>query len=233
MPIHILPGESDPAGTIMPQQPFPRAMFGDASRYSTFICETNPKYLTLASDPEADSSSSKSVRPPMKRKLLINSGQPLNDMFKYLPSPPNTRLSVLESTLRWRHMAPTAPDTLWCHPYLGEDPFVISETPDIYIIGGQKKFGTKLVTSHSESSKQKGKLPTRCRIVLVPSFAVTGTLVLVNLRTLAVRCVNFAVHGMTAGGRSEVEEEPANAPSPMPMEPLPSAPRSSLDYGFH
>ena len=186
----------------MPQQPFPRAMFGEASRFSTLSCETNPKYLTLASDPEA---STKPTRPLMKRKLLINSGQPLNDMFKYLPSPPNTHLSLLESTLRWRHMAPTAPDTLWCHPYLGEDPFVIAESPDIYIVGGQKHFGTKMVTSHPDSLKQKGKPPTRCRIILVPSFARTGTLVLVNLRTLAVKCVNFGVHGMTAGGKSEIE----------------------------
>ncbi|KDR73479.1 hypothetical protein GALMADRAFT_141966 [Galerina marginata CBS 339.88] len=233
MPIHILPGESDPSGTIMPQQPFPRAMFGDASRYSTFICESNPTYLTIASDPESEASSSRPARPVVKRTLLINSGQPLNDMFKYLPSPPNTRLSVLESTLRWRHMAPTAPDTLWCHPYIQEDPFVILETPDIYIVGGQKRFGTKLVTDHQQSSKQKGKLPTRCRIIMAPSFAQTGVLVLVNLRTLAVKCVNFSVHGMTTGGKDDVKEEPSNAPSPLPAEPLlsaESAPDSSMNY---
>ena len=200
MPIHILPGESDPAGTIMPQQPFPRAMFGEAARYPTFICETNPTYLTIASNKEARGSSPKTTQPSMKRNLLINSGQPLNDMFKYLPSPPNTRLSILESTLRWRHMAPTAPDTLWCHPYFVEDPFLIKETPDIYIVGGQKKFATKLVTDHQ---KQKGKPSTRCRVIMVPSFAHTGILVLVNLRTLAVRCINFSVHGMTAGGKTE------------------------------
>ncbi|KIM48879.1 hypothetical protein M413DRAFT_36810, partial [Hebeloma cylindrosporum] len=197
MPIHILPGESDPAGTIMPQQPFPRAMFGDAARYPTFTCETNPTYLTIASNEETEGSASKTTQPTIKRTLLINSGQPLNDMFKYLPSPPNTRLSILESTLRWRHMAPTAPDTLWCHPYFAEDPFLIKETPDIYIVGGQKRFATKLVMDHQ---KAKGRTSTRCRVIMVPSFAHTGILVLVNLRTLAVKCVNFSVHSMTAGG---------------------------------
>ena len=39
----------------------------------------------------------------------------------------------------------------------------------------------------------------RCRVVLVPSFAETGILALVNLRTLAVKTVHFAVEGMTGG----------------------------------
>jgi DNA polymerase delta subunit 2 len=97
-------------------------------------------------------------------------------------------------------MAPTAPDTLWCHPYFLEDPFLIKETPDLYIVGGQKIFGTKLVASEGEKS---------CRIVLVPAFTETGILVLVNLRTLDVKTVRFAVQGMTGGGdegRGESEE---------------------------
>jgi len=244
MPIHILPGESDPSGTILPQQSFPRAMFGDATRFPTMVCETNPTYLTIATDSEAHQPS----RPSIKRKLMVNSGQPLNDMFKYLTKP-HTRLSVLESTLKWRHMAPTAPDTLWCHPYFSEDPFIMTETPDIYLVGGQKKFRTKLVTERP-SSKDKNKSTIRCRIVMVPSFAETGILVLVNLRTLEVKCVNFSVYGMTSGGDNEdtgknVFRNPLNtglfspsekapkSPSPVPAEPVSSAPKTSMDYGYH
>ena len=179
----------------MPQQPFPRAMFGDTSRFPTFFCETNPTYLNIVSSSES-----------VKRSLLVNSGQPLNDMLKYLPNPPNTRLSLLESTLRWRHMAPTAPDTLWCHPYLSEDPFIITETPDIYIVGGQKKFGTKMVSDPQEAgSKLKRQSSPRCRIVMVPSFSQTGILVLINLRTLDVKCVKFTVMGMTSGQQNSVK----------------------------
>ena len=206
MPIHILPGESDPSGVIMPQQPLPRAMFGEASKLTTFSCETNPTYLKLATSEEPQNSpSAPSNRPVVERTLLINSGQPLNDIFKYLPNPPHTRLSILESTIRWRHMAPTAPDTLWCHPYFTEDPFLISETPDIYIVGGQKAFGTKLLLDNSKEAKEKGSLRARCRIVMIPSFARTGTLVLVNLRSLDVKRVNFAVQGMTGGGEKTWE----------------------------
>lgn len=175
MPIHILPGETDPSGTILPQQPFPRAMLGPVASLPSFRCETNPTYMRIGS--------SKGVT----RTMLVNSGQPLNDMFKYLPCPPSTRLSILASTLSWRHMAPTAPDTLWCHPYFGADPFIMRETPDLYIVGGQKKFGTKLVT-------EEGR---RCRLVLVPEFVRTGTVVLVNVQSLEVKTVRFWAHGMT------------------------------------
>ncbi|PFH52386.1 hypothetical protein AMATHDRAFT_46256 [Amanita thiersii Skay4041] len=182
MPIHILPGENDPSGVILPQQPFPRAMFGEASRTTSFYCETNPTYLRLKCDRD----------PATTRTLLINSGQLLDDIFKYLQSPPNTRLSVLESTLKWRHIAPTAPDTLWCHPYFSKDPFVVKATPDIYIVGCQRRFGTKLVTRHNADDDN---VPQRCRIILVPNFSETGILVLVNLRNLEVKTIHFTIEG--------------------------------------
>ncbi|KAK0228301.1 DNA polymerase alpha/epsilon subunit B-domain-containing protein [Armillaria fumosa] len=174
MPIHVLPGEADPSGTILPQQALPRGMLGRVGSLGSLECETNPTYIRIGG--------SKGVA----RTMLVNSGQPLNDMFKYLACPPSTRLSILASTLSWRHMAPTAPDTLWCHPYFGVDPFIIRETPDLYIVGGQKKFGTKVV-------REEGR---RCRLVLVPEFARTGTVVLVNVQSLEVKTVKFGVDGM-------------------------------------
>jgi len=173
-------------------------MFGAVAKLSTFCAETNPTYLRFACGVQMNGETSE--RPALTRTLLVNSGQPLNDMFKYLPSRGNTRLSILESTLRWRHMAPTAPDTLWCHPYFGGDPFVITETPDIYIVGNQRGFATKLVTEESEDGRVDGA-PIRCRIVLVPDFARTGTMVLVDLCSLEVKTVTFAVEGMTGGGK--------------------------------
>jgi DNA polymerase delta subunit 2 len=195
MPIHILPGEGDPSGVILPQQPFPRAMFGRIAASETFSCESNPTYLQIGCDQGSD-------RPIISRTLLVNSGQPVNDMFKYLPTPPHTRLSILESTLRWRHMAPTAPDTLWCHPYFDGDPFIINHTPDFYIVGNQKRFATKLVVEEKD-----GKPKTRCRIVMIPEFSRTGVLVLINPRTLEVKTVTFAVEGMSGGGEEVPERE--------------------------
>ena len=163
-------------------------MFGPASSHSSFSCETNPTYLRIApgaqgsdggADP-TDSDMSPSGSTPV-RTILATSGQPLNDMDKYVPTAPTTRLNLAEATLKWRHVAPTAPDTLWCHPFFTLDPFIISQTPDIYAIGCQPQFATRLVKDGNRSS----------RVVLVPSFAQTGILVLVGLRSLDVRIVRL------------------------------------------
>ncbi|TFL06873.1 DNA polymerase alpha/epsilon subunit B-domain-containing protein [Pterulicium gracile] len=198
LPIHLLPGPNDPAGSIMPQQPFPRAMFGKVASYATFSCETNPTFLHL-SNAESRTSDDGSI----SCNLLINSGQPLNDMFTYLPSPPVTRLSTLESTLRWRHQAPTAPDTLWCHPYFTSDPFVIKETPNLYVVGGQPRFATKVVRESMEETEDGSE--RSCRIVMVPTFSRTQELVLVNMRTMETRTMRFNVEGVGNGVHSVQE----------------------------
>jgi DNA polymerase delta subunit 2 len=173
-------------------------MFGAVSSYSSFTCETNPAYLTIGST-ERDGKSESGAQQRVKRTFLVHSGQSLNDMWKYLPSPPATRLTLAESTLRWRHIAPTAPDTLWCHPYFTADPFIIEQTPDVYVIGDQPRLQTKMVVDSKEVGGSK-----RCRVILVPRFAETGILVLANLRTLGVRGVQFGVEGM--GGEVAMAE---------------------------
>lgn len=214
LPIHILPGEDDPSGIILPQQPFPRAMFGKAAAFESFHCESNPAWLRVRCDEiessipnEGRTSSSPSNHPPVTRSLLVTSGQPVLDMCKYLPTPPSSLVSITASTLRWRHVAPTAPDTLWCHPYRNRDPFVLRETPDIYLVGGMPQFGTELVASEDESDRA-GRC---CRIVLVPSFSQTGVLVLINLRTLEVQRVDFGVEGLSAGGGEQSSGDDGNA----------------------
>lgn len=214
LPVHILPGEDDPSGIILPQQPFPRAMFGKAAAFESFHCESNPAWLRVRCDEiessipnEGRTSSSPSNHPPVARSLLVTSGQPVLDMCKYLPTPPSSLVSITASTLRWRHVAPTAPDTLWCHPYRNRDPFVLRETPDIYLVGGMPQFGTELVASEDESDRA-GRC---CRIVLVPSFSQTGVLVLINLRTLEVQRVDFGVEGLSADGGEQSSGDDGNA----------------------
>ena len=94
-----------------------------------FVCETNPTWLRL-----------------QDKLCLVNSGQPLTDMCKYMPIQSITRIEIAASTLTWRHQAPTAPDTLWCYPYFTADPFIIPATPDLYVVGNQPSFETKIVS---------------------------------------------------------------------------------------
>lgn len=63
-------------------------------------------------------------------------------------------------TLEWRHIAPTAPDTLCkltlsqasssssrpgIYPFPDADPFIIHHRPHVYVIGNQPEFETALV----------------------------------------------------------------------------------------
>ena len=43
-------------------------------------------------------------------RLLGTSGQPVDDIYKF--SQLDDRLEILENTLKWGHLAPTAPDTI-------------------------------------------------------------------------------------------------------------------------
>ena len=161
-------------------------MFGHASSLASFSCETNPTYIRLSSGAQGGDGDVDSTAPGFPgtmpiRTILATSGQPLNDMCKYVPTAASSRLNLAEATLKWRHMAPTAPDTLWCHPFFTVDPFIIAETPDIYAIGCQPRFATRLL--------KDGK--RRSRVILVPSFAQTGILVLVGLKSLDVRIVRL------------------------------------------
>lgn len=73
-----------------------------------------------------------------------SSGQPIEDIAKVTGATDISSLEWLERTLLWKHMCPTAPDTLPIHPYSERDPFIIKHCPDIYFVGNAAKFETKL-----------------------------------------------------------------------------------------
>ena len=139
------------------------------------------------------------------------SGENINDMTLYSTY---ERMDLLENTLTWRNIAPTAPDTLavcyvclflsplvalnpytpspdpfflQCYPFKRKDPFIINESPHLYFAGNQPEFGTRLV---------EGKDGQQIRLVLVPSFASTSTAVLVNLNYMSAKPLCF--QGVTA-----------------------------------
>lgn len=105
-------------------------------------------------------------------------------------------LDALHNCLLWRHVAPTAPDTLGCYPYLDSDPFALDDghLPHLLFAGNQRAYGSRLVGDATGA--------VRVRVVTVPSFAATGTAVLVNLRspTLETQPIVFGVGGAGVGG---------------------------------
>ncbi|KAL5019253.1 hypothetical protein ScPMuIL_004975 [Solemya velum] len=161
--VDLMAGEYDPSNHTLPQQALHRCMFPKSSRYSTFKTVTNPHDLTVDG-----------VR------ILGTSGQPVHDIMRY--STLDDPLEVLEKTLIWGHLAPTAPDTLGCYPYYKEDPFILKECPQIYFAGNQSSYKQKLF---------KGSRHQETSLITIPRFSQTSSCVLVNLRTLSCQLLVF------------------------------------------
>lgn len=173
-PVDIMPGVTDPASFALPQEPLHPCLFPSTAR-CTVAADGSPA-LHLCPNPhefELDG-----VR------FLGTSGQNVDDLYKYV-SHTEDRVELMESTMRARHLCPTAPDTLACYPYTRMDPFVIKESPHVYFVGNQPAFGTALL-KHDEGSGET-------RLVALPKFAATGEAVLVDLETLDARTVSFDV----------------------------------------
>jgi DNA polymerase delta subunit 2 len=98
-------------------------------------------------------------------------------------------LDVLDLMLHWRHLAPTAPDTLACFPTKTEDPFILERCPHVFFAGNQAAFGARAL---------QGPAGQRALAVSVPSFAATSTAVLVDLKTLEARPISFAPQAFAA-----------------------------------
>lgn len=164
-----MPGDTDPANVSLPQQPIHPTMFPQSKAYfgSTFNPVTNPYDCTIDGV-----------------NFLGTSGQTIDDIYKYVEG--DDRLGMMEWTLRWRHIAPTCPDTLWSYPFQSTDPFILKNCPHVYFVGNQPRFETKLL---------EGSSGQRCRIIAVPGFSKTGELVLVDLETLGCEVVRIGVEG--------------------------------------
>jgi len=172
VPVDLMPGADDPCSFLLPQQAFHPCMLPQATRLETLNLCTNPH----ACDIDGVS-------------FLGSSGQPLDDMMRYLPG--DDRLAVLVESLKFRHLAPTAPDTLGCCPFTTTDPFVLKDCPHVYFAANQPAFAETLL---------EGDDGQRVRVITLPDFGTTRTLVLVNLRTLECSPVSFAGLG---GGDGE------------------------------
>ncbi len=176
MPVHILPGEKDPASVAIPQQPIHFALLPRAGRFDSLHRHTNPAYLRFGD-----------------RTLLGTAGQNIDDIFKYVQEGDDARIEMALRTLEWGHLAPTAPDTLWCYPFKSSDPFVLKERPDVMVVGNQPRYATALYRFDDEEGGEEGEEGEAkgCRVVLVPEFAKTKQVVLLNLASLETKLVSI------------------------------------------
>ncbi|XP_041363525.1 DNA polymerase delta subunit 2-like [Gigantopelta aegis] len=161
--VDLMPGEFDPSNYTLPQQPLHHCMFPQAMMYPTMHTTTNPYNCSV-----------NGVR------ILGMSGQSIEDIWKY--STLEDPIEILERTLEWGHLAPTAPDTLGCYPFYAEDPFIIKECPHIYFAGNCTEFKSKI---------HKGPKGQEVLLISIPRFSQTCSCVVVNLQTLTCDQLKF------------------------------------------
>ncbi|KAH3661869.1 hypothetical protein OGAPHI_006048 [Ogataea philodendri] len=191
VPVTIMPGDSDPSESSLPKQPLHPSFFSSAGQFTNFKRATNPTWFEIDG-----------------LRLLGTSGENINDIFKYFipnlevdlsessagtDSPVKSeiinesRIKLLEATLHWQNIVPTAPDTLTCYPYETEDPFSLDETPHVYFVGNQPKFETSELTLFSAKNS-----PATVRIVCVPDFSETGQVAVLDMDSLECTALQIA-----------------------------------------
>ena len=123
-----MPGPLDPTNLSLPQQPLHSCLFPQGNRFSSLHLVTNPYSFNLDG-----------------YSIMGHSGQPVQDILRQTRSIvlPNVTdindesnerqqlalntINALRKTILWGHLAPTAPDTLACHPFTDMDPFILDQ----------------------------------------------------------------------------------------------------------
>lgn len=182
IPVALMPGASDPTNKSLPQEPFHKALFQKS--LSDHFESINKNILDLGTNP---------YRFHIEGlEILAISGQNINDICKYvIPANGSSedqdtlehRLDLMECTMRWQNIIPTAPDTLWSYPYPDAGPFVLDEWPHVYVVGNQPSYGFR-------DLEMQGK---KIKLISVPQFSTTGDLVLFDPTTLETEVINIAI----------------------------------------
>jgi DNA polymerase delta subunit 2 len=73
---------------------------------------------------------------------------------------------------------------LGSYPFQENDPFILRECPHVYFVGNQPQFATGII---------EGPAGQQVRLIAVPKFKETGTLVLLDGETLEAETVTFAL----------------------------------------
>lgn len=129
IPVLVMPGSNDPAEICLPQQPLHRSMFRSSLpilQDGRVVRLTNPLWIQ-----EGPTS------------ILCTAGQNVDDIKKYTGNTLSS-VEVMKRHLEWQHIAPTAPDTLYCYAYTDHDPFILESVPQLYVSGNQDSYGTQV-----------------------------------------------------------------------------------------
>ncbi|KAJ2556827.1 DNA polymerase delta small subunit Cdc1 [Coemansia sp. RSA 1933] len=170
VPLAVMPGKGDPADVSLPQQPINPHMFAQCRQFSGFTSTTNPAWLCVDGV-----------------DILSTAGQNIDDLAHYSTNNESACQLAAES-LHWRHIAPTAPDTLWCYPFTDNDPFILEHAPHVYVVGNQQAADC---TWAEDPSSGANDAVAPIRVLTVPVFKDSHQIVLLNLRTMGCSVVHI------------------------------------------
>ncbi|KRX01172.1 hypothetical protein PPERSA_08273 [Pseudocohnilembus persalinus] len=161
IPIDIMPGPNDPSNQLYPQQQLNKCYFPKSYKYAGLNSLSNPCHIECNDV-----------------QMIGTGGQNIQDLKQYSNlGRDGDDLQIIENNILWGHLAPTAPDSLNCYPFTKEkDVFVLEQIPHVYFVGNCQKFGTKII--YDEKSERF------CRIIAIPQFSQSQSIVLLNLKNL-------------------------------------------------
>jgi DNA polymerase delta subunit 2 len=154
--VDLMPGSEDNSSSYFPALPINPIMLPNSSNNSTVNLIPNPYKFELD-----------------EINFLGTSGQNVDNIRKYSNLGPNS-VDILEKTLQWCHISPSAPDTCRSFPTIEMDPLFFKEIPNVYFTGNQDNFETKL-------SFYNG---VPLRLIAIPDFSKTFSFVLMDMNTL-------------------------------------------------
>lgn len=162
-PVDVMPGGADATNVTLPQQPMHPVLLPSACRYSSFTSCPNPYDVSLGGVRIAGTSGQTVDDVAAYTRSFacfsaLDAGSPeaggdgvqaaLQEGASLGEADPVARLNILANCVYWRHIAPTAPDTLPTYPFYNMDPFVLTQdvSPHVLFAGGQPAYGSALVT---------------------------------------------------------------------------------------
>ncbi|KAL7482739.1 hypothetical protein ACHAW6_008392 [Cyclotella cf. meneghiniana] len=189
IPVDYIPGWHDPTNANWPQRPIHSCLLPNSCGFvDLFQRSTNPYECMIGG----------------KVKVLGSDGLNVADLRRFLPQSVTkggsdggeelttvSAIDALNHTFRYGHMAPTGPDSLPMFPSSESDPFILNKRPTVYFSGNCDKFETRLVGANGEEIDSATAGKDVSRLICIPSFALTGEVVLVNLKTLECELMLF------------------------------------------
>ncbi|XP_046819592.1 DNA polymerase delta subunit 2-like isoform X1 [Vespa crabro] len=165
--VTLIPGQYDPTNMMLPQRPLHPCLLPKSSRLGSFQGGSNPWISQID-----------------ERMIMGSSGQPFEDFMKATGSKDISPIEWLEKSIIWRHMCPTAPDTLPAYPFYKKDLFIMKHRPDIYFTGNADKYETKLWKDEKNQA---------IRLVSIPQFSTSHAAVLIDLKSLDTELIHFGI----------------------------------------